>query len=144
MPDPYVNKLLDQERPCKEKSDVRGKLNCVLHARAEQRGLELCPYPSRAVLRGEIHELILTQESGGPGKRVDKIAYLGYCEIEQAGVLWVGDSVRVNGKPIGVLAGYDLTHFPNHMNIIIHIDDPLYTGYEAGLHPGDSIEFIFA
>lgn len=144
MPDPYVNKLLDQDRPCVEKSPVRGRINCILHARAEKRGLELCPYPSRAVLQHEIHELILTAESeAAPGKTVNRISYLGYFEVEQGGVLWIGDKVLINHQPVGSLAGYDLTHFPNHMNIIIRIDGDLYTGLEANLHPGASIEFIF-
>ena len=142
-PDPYVNKLLDQELPCKAKSPIVGQINCILHARADERGLELCPYPSRAVLQHEIHEIILTAEEAAPGKQVNKISYLGYFEVLRGGVLWVGDRVDVDGKPIGVLAGYDLTHFPNHMNIIIRIEEPLYTGFEVGLKPGASIAFTF-
>ena len=144
MPDPYVNKLLDTAHPCAAKSTVEGRINCVLDARAPQRGLELCPYPSRAVLTHEIHELIITAEAtAAPNATVNAIAYLGYFEVLQGGVLWVGDRVDVDGKPIGVLAGYDLTHFPNHMNIIIRIEEPLYTGFEVGLKPGASIAFTF-
>lgn len=143
MPDPYVNKLLDADLPCKDKLPITGQINCILHARAEKRGLELCPYPSRAVLKHEIHELILTAEEAGPGKTVNKISYLGFFEIEDGGILWIGDNVEVDGKTIGTLAGYDLSHFPNHMNIIIRVEEPLYTGYEAGLKPGAPIRFIF-
>jgi len=39
--------------------------------------------------------------------------------------------------------GYDLTHFPNHFNIIIKAEEPLQTGFESGVHPGDKVEFIF-
>ncbi len=144
MPDPYVNRLLDQQRPCREKTVVRGRINCVLHARAENRGLELVPFPSRAVLKHEIHELILTAEDeAAPGKTVNQISYLGYFEVEDGGVLWSGDEVMLDGKPLGLLAGYDLTHFPNHMNIVLKIAPPLYTGYESGLHPGAVIEFRY-
>jgi hypothetical protein len=143
MPDPYINKLLDQELPCKEKSVVTGRINCILHARAEQRGLELCPFPSRALLKHEIHELILTAEPASPGKTVNKIAYLGYFEVEEGGVLWVGDQVEINGSPTGFLAGYDLTHFPNHMNIVIQTQEPLQTGFEQGLQVGAAIRFRF-
>jgi hypothetical protein len=140
-PDPYVNKLLDKEFPCTDKSLVAGRINCILQARAEQRGLELCPYPSRAVLQHEIHELILTAEEAGPGKRVDRIAYLGYFEVLEGGVLWVGDRVEVDCQVVGRLAGYDLTHFPNHMNIIIQAQAPLRTGFESGYKPGAAITF---
>lgn len=142
-PDPYIDKLLNQELPCREKSDVVGNINCILHAKAEQRGLELAPFPSRAVLKNEIHELILTVEEAAPGKRVDRIVYLGFFEITAGGILWAGDEVRVNGKKLGNLAGYDLTHYPNHFNIIIKKSEPLQTGYEMDLHPGAEIRFIF-
>lgn len=49
-PDPYINQLLDQDLPCKAKPPVEARINTVLHARSEKRGLELCPFPSRAVL----------------------------------------------------------------------------------------------
>lgn len=143
-PDPYTNGLLDTRYPCAEKSAVSGELVCVLDARAARRGLELSPLPSRAVLQHEIHELILTGESGaGPGKTVNQISYLGYFEVSQGGVLWVGDRVLIAGIEVGVLAGYDLTHFPNHMNLIIKTDAPLFTGFETGYHPGVSVAFIF-
>ncbi len=145
MPDPYANQLLDQQRPCKAKTVVRGHINCILHARAEQRGLELVQFPSRAVLKHEIHELILTTESeAAPGRTVNQISYLGYFEVDEGGVLWVGDQVYLDGKLIGALAGYDLTHFPNHMNIVLAISGPRYTGHEAGIQPGALIEFRFS
>ncbi len=141
-PDPYINKLLDRDIPYSKKNPVIGMLNCILQVRAEKRGLELCPYPSRAVLKNEIHEVILTAEQeAAPGKKVDKIAYLGYFEVLQGGVLWVGDVVEVDGSPVGRLAGYDLTHFPNHMNIILKTDEPLKTGSESGFRPGGEITF---
>ncbi|HNT55103.1 MAG TPA: hypothetical protein PKG95_10355 [Anaerolineaceae bacterium] len=144
MPDPYVNKLLDTAHPCATKSTVEGRINCVLDARAPQRGLELCPYPSRAVLKHEIHELIITAEAtAAPNATVNAIAYLGYFEVLQGGVLWVGDRVVINGQDVGTLAGYDLTHFPNHLNIIIKASEPVQTGLELGYVPGTPLSFIF-
>jgi len=143
-PEPYTNGLLDTRYPCADKSAVSGELVCVLDARAPQRGLELSPFPSRVVLQHEIHELILTSEiEAGPGKTVNQISYLGYFEVSQGGVLWAGDRVLIAGIEVGVLAGYDLTHFSNHMNLIIKTDHSLFTGFEAGYHPGVSIAFIF-
>lgn len=143
-PEPYRNHLLDTPYPCAAKSPVTGRLVCILDARAPQRGLELCSYPSRAVLKHEIHELILTAEStAAPGQTVDRISYLAYFEVLEGGVLWVGDRVMIAGKAVGTLAGYDLTHFPNHMNIIIKTGAELFTGLEAGFVSGAPIEFLF-
>lgn len=142
--EPYRNQLLDTAFPCSAKAPVTGQLVCILDARSAKRGLELVSFPSRAVLKHEVHELILTAEpSAAPGQRVDRITYLAYFEVSTSGVLWVGDRVRIAGREIGALAGYDLTHFPNHMNIIIKTDADLYTGHEAGFVPGAPIEFVF-
>lgn len=143
-PDPYINNLLDTRYPCAEKSPVLGRLVCILDARAAQRGLELSPFPSRAVQQNEIHELILTAETeAAPGKKVNRIAYLAYFEVLQGGVLWQGDEVYIAGEKMGSLAGYDMTHSPNHLNIILTTEQEPLTGLQAGLHPGDEISFIF-
>jgi hypothetical protein len=87
--------------------------------------------------------IITAEEQAAPGTTVNKIAYLGFFEIEEGGILWVGDRVDVDGKTVGELAGYDMAHFPNHMNIVVKVKEPLITGYEAGLKPGASITFTF-
>ncbi len=143
-PDPYEAKKLNTKYPCADKSVVNGKLCVILDARARNRGLELVQFPSRAVMKNEIHEIILTaEESAAPGAAVNDISYLGYFEVLESGVIWVGDRVLVGGKEIGTLAGYDMTHFPNHMNIIIKISGSLYTGLEAGFQVGEPITFLF-
>lgn len=143
-PDPYIHQLLDQELPCKAKPPLVGRINTVLHTRAEKRGLELCPFPSRAVLKNEIHELILTaEETAAPGKTVNKIAYLAFFEVLESGMLWVGDRLEINGEFAGYLAGYDFAHMPNHMNIVVQGSEPLATGFETGLKPGDEVRFVF-
>jgi hypothetical protein len=143
MPDPYIDQLLDQDLPCKAKAPLEGRVNTVLHARAGQRGLELCPFPSRAVLLHEIHELILTAEAAKPKSIVNRIAYLGFFEVTGSGMLWVGDRLEVNGKPLGYLAGYDFSHLPNHMNIVVQVEEPLLTGYEMDIQVGDPLRFVF-
>jgi hypothetical protein len=142
-PDPYINQLLDQDLPCKAKPPVVCQVNTVLHARAEKRGLELCPFPSRAVLQHEIHELIITAEPAAPNKLVNRIAYVCFFEVLNSGMLWSGDQVEVNGKVIGALGGYEFSHMPNHMNLVIQAQDPLLTGFEMGLQPGDELRFVF-
>jgi hypothetical protein len=141
--DPYKNHLLDQALPVTDKLPIRAKVNAVLHAHAENRHLQLEPFPSRAVLKGEIHELILTVENAVPGAPIDQISYLCFFEIETAGVLWQFDRVEINGKPVGTLGGYDSSHLPNHMNVVIHSSIALMTGKEMKLQPGDPIEFVF-
>ncbi len=143
-PDPYVNHLLNAEMPCADKTPVVGRLCCILHARAEQRGLQMAPFPSRVVQQHEVHELILTaEEQAGPGQEVNRIAYLGFFEILDGGVLWAGDKVEIDGRCVGTLAGYDLTHFPNHFNIVIRADGPISTGFESGFQLGETVTFIF-
>ncbi len=142
--DPYANNLLDVEMPCADKTPVVGRLCCILHARAEQRGLQLATFPSRAVQQHEIHELILTaEERAEPGREINRIAYLGFFEILVGGVLWSGDRVEIGERCVGTLAGYDLTHFPNHLNIVVCAGEPVSTGLEFGFHLGDSVTFIF-
>ncbi|MHC1783666.1 MAG: hypothetical protein AB9891_13080 [Anaerolineaceae bacterium] len=142
-PDPYSTNKLDTKYPCASKSIVNGKLCVILDARAQNRALELAQFPSRAVLKNEIHELILTAEQAEPGATVNNISYLGYFEILESGVLWVGDSIRIGDMEVGELAGYDMTHFPNHMNIIIKTTAELFTGFEAKFVVGQTVTFTY-
>jgi hypothetical protein len=142
--DPYENHLLDQNLPVTAKITVTGKISAVLHARAQERGLQLEPFPSRAVLKGEIHELILTEETAKPGSTVNCISYVCFLEIETAGVLWQGDIVSINKKIIGTIGGYDYAHMPNHMNIVLKSKVGDITGLELNLNPGDEIRFDFS
>lgn len=142
-PDPYTNNLLNTSMPCTAKDPVPGKVVAVLGARAEKRGLVLSPFPSRAVQKHEVHELILTAEDAAPNATVDLIAYLCFFEVLSSGIFWQGDRVLLNGKEIGVLAGYEFSHLPNHMNIIVKSEGSILTGAEMKLKPGDPVEFCF-
>jgi len=98
---------------------VTGVVVAVLAGSLPDRGLELMPQPSRVLCRGEIHELILTTEDARPGSRVNAISYLGFFEVKQGGVVVAGDDVRVRGSVIGEIAGFDATHMPNHLNVVL-------------------------
>ena len=143
-PDPYIDLLLDQTMPCSAKAPLFAQVSAVLHARAENRGLVLVPYPSRAVLQHEIHELILTEEVAEPGSTVDVIAYVCFFEVLGSGILWQSDQVLINGNVIGSLAGFEFSHMPNHMNIIVKTKGKTLTGKELKLEPGNPIEFRFS
>lgn len=140
--EPHGSEVLDKY-PYAAKSDVLGKLVCVLDARSEERGMELIIHPSRAVCKGEIHELAITdQAQAGPKCTVDKVAYLGFFTVEEGGIILVGDTVKVEQQEIGEVIGFDLTHFPNHMNILVRSKERR-TGPELGLKLGDSVTFAF-
>lgn len=125
MGDPYREKSF-AENPYYRKRDITGRLVVVLRGRLENRGLQLIVPISRAVQKNEVHELIVTDEAqAGPGKEVQRIAYLGFVEITGGGVAVVGDSVYCSGRLLGEVAGFDETHLPNHLNIVLRSDQRL-------------------
>nr|WP_255429990.1 hypothetical protein [Streptomonospora sp. PA3] len=112
----------------------------MIHRRGD-RGMELLPYASRCVRVGEVHELVATDHTEtAAGARIDRVAFLGFVEIGRAGVVDRGDEMRVNGRVVGTVLGFDGCHFPNHYNILVHADAPL-TGAELDLRPEDRVEF---
>ena len=138
--DPYVANRV-QENFYVRKTPILGRLVVVLKGHVPDRGLELIPQRSRAALAGEIHELIVTTEAtAAPGGVVNRIAYLGFVEVEAGGVLLVGDDLRIGGRLIGHLAGYDYAHMPNHMNIVIVGSQDL-SGDELNLELNDPVSF---
>ena len=140
MKDPYASGMI-KENFYHSKSDVEGALVVVLRGKVEDRGLELIKPASRCVKKHEIHELIVSDEENiGPGSEVNKIAYIGFVEIAQGGVILSGDGVFRNGERIGELAGFDETHMPNHLNIVIRCDKRV-GGAELGCCTGDGITF---
>ena len=129
------------ENPYFAKSDILGSLVVVLQGRLENRGLSLIKPISRCVLKHEIHELILSDEADiGPGSTVNNISYYGFAEITQGGVLTVGDKVYCSQVQLGTIAGFDETHMPNHINIVIKADR-LITGAEHGASLGSEVLF---
>lgn len=103
----------------RDKRDVAGEVVALVDVTFEKRGLELIETRSRALPRGEIHELMVTDEEAELGRRVDRVMVLGFFEVEVSGIILVGDRVYVDDELIGEVAGFNLTHMPNHMNILI-------------------------
>jgi hypothetical protein len=138
--EPHGSGILDKY-PYAAKTDVVGKLVCILDARSEERGMELIIHPSRALCQGEIHELAVTDDpQAGPEHVVDRVAYLAFFTVEKGGIVLVGDTVEVGRQVIGEVVGFDVVHFPNHMNILVRSVEQK-TGPELGLSLGDSITF---
>ncbi len=141
--DPYAAGKFSSN-PYAAKTDVSGSLTVVLRGKMEDRGLELIKPISRCIRRHDIHELILTDEPDAkPGSRVNRIAYLGFAAIADGGVIVAGDRVYLAGRMVGTLAGFDETHMPNHLNIVIRTDR-LADGVEQGAELGMPVRFTVA
>ncbi|MBQ1093384.1 hypothetical protein [Streptomyces sp. B93] len=113
----------------------------VLTHRRHDRGMTLEQFTSRCVRRGEVHELVTTdQAESPPGARIDRVGFLGFAEIQDAGVLDRGDEVWADGRLVGTVLGFDSCHFPNHYNVLIAVD-ALVTGPELNLRPETSVSF---
>ncbi|NIN67426.1 MAG: hypothetical protein GTO63_22535 [Anaerolineae bacterium] len=83
---------------------------------------------------------ITDDPQAGPEYTVDKVAYLAFFSVEQGGIVLVGDRVTVGEVEIGEVVGFDLTHFPNHMNILVGAKERK-TGLELELGLGDLVAF---
>jgi len=139
--DPYKSGMFKAD-PYYKKKDCEGELCVVLDGKYENRKLQLMTPPSRAFLVGDIHELIVTDEQdAGPGKEVNRIAYWGFFEVEKATVVVVGDEITIGDKAVGKIAGFDETHMPNHLNVVIKVDERA-TGRELGLELGDKVRIV--
>ncbi|MFA1546930.1 DUF6917 domain-containing protein [Actinomadura chokoriensis] len=113
----------------------------VLAHRRHDRGMRLEPFASRCVRAGEVHELVATDHGEtAPGARIDRVAFLGFAEINGAGVLDRGDELWIGGRCVGVLLGFDGCHLPNHYNVLVRAE-PARTGTELGLLPGERLAF---
>jgi len=119
--DPYRDNL-GPKPVLTRKIPVHARIVAVMDGHLPDRGLELIVQRTRAVSAGMVHELIGSDEPGiVAGCVVNRISYLGFVEILNAGVLSMGDELRVGDVLVGHLAGFDYTHMPNHMNIVISV-----------------------
>lgn len=123
------------------KRSVHGRLVKVLLHRRDDRGMALEPHAARCVRAGEVHELVTTDhDETAPGARIDRVGFLGFVELGNAGVIDRGDTVRIGGRTVGTILGFDACHFPNHYNILIHAPVPV-TGADLGLAPELAVTF---
>jgi len=141
MIDPYIKNLVGKTI-FSNKSTVTADFIVIMDETVEERRLSLIPQLSRVVSQNEIHELIFTCEQVAPGSVVNKISYCGFALIKNGGVLLHGDEILINDNYIGILAGFDETHYPNHLNIVIQTEQ-LKSGKQMGLQLYDTISFIF-
>lgn len=136
--DPYKEKLIAGSL-CSKKALVWGRVVAVMDAKISRRGLRLMVSPTRALLSGQIHELIVTdEEDAAPGKTVNRIAYVAFFELEKGGVVAKGDKVTLQGETIGEIVGFDETHAPNHLNIVARSKERC-SGEELGVELGNRL-----
>ena len=105
--------------PYSAKSAVVGRVVAVLRGVTDQRGLWLTAFRSRAVPRGEIHELMITDEPAAVETTINRVALIAFIEVETGGVILVDDTVTIGEREIGTVAGFDETHMPNHQNVCL-------------------------
>ena len=123
-------------------SPVEARIVAVLKDHREGRGLRLILPRTRAVRTHDIHEFMMTDEAtAGPGADVDGVSYIAFAEIIRGGMVVEGDRVAVSGHRVGVIAGFDETHMPNHLNVVMR--GPVrHTGRELKARLGDLINII--
>jgi len=120
-----------------DRRPVLGEVVALLHITFEKRGLKLIEARSRATPINEIHELMITNEEAAPGGGANRVSAIAFFEVKCGGVIVVGDKVSIGGKALGDLAGFDMTHMPNHMNVLVKT-----RSLEApSIRVGDPIEF---
>ena len=120
-----------------DRRPVEGETVALLHISFDDRGLKLIETKSRTVKKYEIHELMITDEDAAPGGGANRVRAIGFFEITDSGLIVVGDKVFIEDRLLGTLAGYDVTHMPNHINVVVRaesLDEPV-------LRVGDRIRF---
>lgn len=134
--EPYKDGLIGGD-PFIQKRNAIGILVAILHLTLKDRKLQLIVPRTRAVLANEIHELVLThQQNACPGKTVNHMSVLGFMEVKTGGIIAVGDAISIAEKNLGNIAGFDETHMPNHMNIVIKASE---VKIEHKLELGDKV-----
>ncbi|MCC6935256.1 MAG: hypothetical protein IT333_01975 [Thermomicrobiales bacterium] len=123
--------------PYASSSAVVGRVVAVLRGVTETRGLALAGHRSRAVTTGAVHELMITDEDARQEGRVDRVALLAFVEILEAGVILLDADVTIGDASVGVIAGFDETHMPNHQNICLRGD--LQDGESRSIAVGDKV-----
>ena len=120
-----------------DRRPVFGEVVALLHITFQERGLKLIQARSRALLENEIHELMITDEEAAPGGGDDRASAIAFFEVERGGLAVVGDEVILDGSALGNLAGFDMTHMPNHMNVVVKAESLK----EPPIRVGSRIEF---
>ncbi|OLR93993.1 Gfo/Idh/MocA family protein [Actinokineospora bangkokensis] len=126
----------------RRKADARARMVTLMFHSRDDRGMVLSPWDSRCVPAGHVHELVTTTDRPrAAGDRVDAVGFLGFAAFPEPTVLHRGDEVWTDGgRRVGVVAGFDECHAPNHLNVLISSDAVLTAG-ELDLGIGHTLHF---
>jgi hypothetical protein len=124
------------------RATMTGRWVAIMEHRRLSRGMKLERWQTRAVPAGSVHELMTTPAPPPAGSdRIDEVTYLGFAEFT-GGLLAVGDAVhQADGTLLGHVLGFDDTHLPNHMNVILLSEDRR-TGRQRGLPAGGELRVV--
>ena len=96
-----------------DRRPVTGEIVALLHINFDERGLKLIQSRSRALVKEEIHELMITdEEEAAPGGGADRVSAIAFFEVKNGGLIVVGDRVTLNDDLLGAVAGYDIPTCP--------------------------------
>jgi hypothetical protein len=143
--DPYQSGMLKNKKPYYRKLPVKGEFVAVLSVKYEKRGLKLIPQLSRVVETSSIHEILITNEVEAENNGVvNKVAGLGFVEFKKGGVIVKEDKFLINSQLEGKVLGFDETHMPNHLNIIILASNmtDMTDGKEKNISLGDKVSIV--
>lgn len=120
---------------------VQGQLVKLLRHKQLNRGMTLCPFETRCLRRGDIHELVATDQADAQmGDRINRVGFLGFAEIEKGGVIGRGNLCFMGAQFVGAVLGFDDCHAPNHYNILIAAET-LLTASELQLELDQAVVF---
>jgi|Deesub1362A_J573_1020465.scaffolds.fasta_scaffold19323_2 hypothetical protein len=141
--EPYKSGLI-KKSPYIAKREILGEIVAILDIIIDERGMKLIDPMSRALAKNSICEIAITdEEDASPGKVVNHVGYIGFMEVKNGGVAVVGDEVYISDRLIGVIAGFDTTHAPNHITLLLKADE-VSTGGKLNLKIGNSVKILMS
>jgi hypothetical protein len=152
--EPHAEFDIEIQEAYASKTPMRARIVAVMDLSMQGRNLELIDTPSRGFHRHEVHQLTLTDDpvlppttdvfpedmrpDGEPDHVARNASVLCFFEVLDSGLVLTGDEFVRNGDVLGDVRGYDVTHHPNHYNVILHAPRRR-TGVDVGLEPGEEL-----
>ncbi len=103
------------------KSSIKFRIKAVMKNKRIDRKLKLSEYVTRCINKNQLHEFLIANDwNNDKNKLLNDISYIGFMECIECGVIEIGDNFSDdNGTIVGTIIGFDYTHMPNHMNIVL-------------------------
>jgi hypothetical protein len=112
--------------------------------RANDPHMRLMKVVPRAVYRGEIYEIFVTDDpKAKPGGLMKRFSLVGHFEVEKGGFVRAGDYVSVGGHELGPIVGYNACpalRAPESAVIHMYVrGDKLVSGADLALKLDDEV-----